>query len=31
MKAQELQSPPTSSTLTYQVNGETFSYKIGQL
>lgn len=30
MKAQELQSPPTSSTLTYQVNGETFSYKIGQ-
>lgn len=30
MKAQELQNPPTSSTLTYQVNGETFSYKIGQ-
>lgn len=30
MKAQELQSPPISSTLTYQVNGETFSYKIGQ-
>lgn len=31
MKAQELQNPPTSSTLTYQVNGETFSYKIGQI
>lgn len=30
MKAQELQNPPTSSTLTYQVNSETFSYKIGQ-
>lgn len=30
MKAQELQNPPTSSTLTYRVNGETFSYKIGQ-
>lgn len=30
MKAQELQNPPISSTLTYQVNGETFSYKIGQ-
>lgn len=30
MKAQELQNPPTPSTLTYQVNGETFSYKIGQ-
>lgn len=30
MKAQELQNPPASSTLTYQVNGETFSYKIGQ-
>lgn len=30
MKAQELQNPPTLSTLTYQVNGETFSYKIGQ-
>lgn len=30
MKAQELQNPPTSSTLIYQVNGETFSYKIGQ-
>lgn len=30
MKAQELQNPPTASTLTYQVNGETFSYKIGQ-
>lgn len=30
MKAQELQNPPTSSALTYQVNGETFSYKIGQ-
>lgn len=30
MKAQELQNPPTSSTLTYQVNGETFSYTIGQ-
>lgn len=30
MKAQELQNPPTSSILTYQVNGETFSYKIGQ-
>lgn len=30
MKAQELQNLPTSSTLTYQVNGETFSYKIGQ-
>lgn len=30
MKAQELQNPPVSSTLTYQVNGETFSYKMGQ-
>lgn len=30
MKAQELQNPPTPLTLTYQVNGETFSYKIGQ-
>lgn len=30
MKAQELQNPPNASTLTYQVNGETFSYKIGQ-
>ena len=30
MKAQELQNPPISSTLTYQVNSETFSYKIGQ-
>lgn len=30
MKAQELQNPPASSTLTYQVNGEAFSYKIGQ-
>jgi hypothetical protein len=30
MKAQELQNPPTPSTLIYQVNGETFSYKIGQ-
>ena len=30
MKAQELQNPPTPSTSTYQVNGETFSYKIGQ-
>lgn len=30
MKAQELQNPPTALTLTYQVNGETFSYKIGQ-
>lgn len=30
MKAQELQDPPTASTLIYQVNGKTFSYKIGQ-